>query len=272
MNRQWMQMAILRVASLLAPREQRAEWVKEWQSELWYIEPRGAVQFCLGAFRDALWMRRNHESLEGSKAYLESPIRCLAYLVALAAVSLVIAVWLPAPEGTHMGVHNLPLTSGPMLLFTYLMLPAAVATGWIPAHRYPISWQGRLRRVVFLALKIALVQPMMFCGFIAALSLGRNPLALLGFSAGSFLALRWIFADQRRRCPVCLRLLTEPVRIGTSSHTFLEWYGAESTCSRGHGLLHVAEGSASDSRSAKWLSLGDSWTGIFSGPAEARRR
>ncbi len=47
-----------------------------------------------------------------------------------------------------------------------------------------------------------------------------------------------MITDQQRRCPVCLRLLTNPVRIGTPSRTFLEWYGAESTCSRGHGLLH----------------------------------
>ena len=81
------------------------------------------------------------------------------------------------------------------------------------------------------------------------------------------LALRWVITDQQRRCPVCLRLLTNPVRIGTPSRTFLEWYGAESTCSRGHGLLHVSEISSSYSEKPQWLRLGDSWSGLFSGAA-----
>ena len=87
----------------------------------------------------------------------------------------------------------------------------------------------------------------------------------LGFDAAVILALRWVITDQQRRCPVCLRLLTDPVRIGTPSRTFLEWYGAESTCPRGHGLLHVSEMSSGYSARPEWLGLDDSWSGLFTG-------
>jgi hypothetical protein len=68
--------------------------------------------------------------------------------------------------------------------------------------------------------------------------------------------------DQRRRCPVCLRTLTDPVRIGSPSQTFLDWYGGESMCSRGHGLLQVSEISNSCSGN-EWLNLDPSWSGLF---------
>ena len=78
------------------------------------------------------------------------------------------------------------------------------------------------------------------------------------------------WTDQRRRCPVCLRLLTDPVRIGSASQTFLEWYGAESTCSRGHGLLQVSEMPASYAAKPEWLALGDSWNDLFPEAAGAQ--
>jgi hypothetical protein len=86
-----------------------------------------------------------------------------------------------------------------------------------------------------------------------------------------FLTLRWVLLDQRNRCPECLRLLTEPVRIGASSRTFLEWYGSESACASGHGLLQISEMPASYS-AAEWHRLDGSWSGLFSPAAEVRQR
>ena len=88
MKTEWLQYTVLRAASLLAPGDQRAEWVKEWRSELWYIPRRQAMLFSLGAFRDALWLRRNNLSpATRPRIHLESPLRCLAFLSTLAAVS-----------------------------------------------------------------------------------------------------------------------------------------------------------------------------------------
>src|ERR1700683_3175569 len=100
MKSEWPQYAVLRAASLLAPSEQRAEWFEEWRSELWYIPRCRATLFCLGAFRDALWLRRNLSEAERPSPmtrtgiHLESPLNCLALLATLAAASLFIAVHL----------------------------------------------------------------------------------------------------------------------------------------------------------------------------------
>ena len=54
--------AIVRAASLLTPCDRRDEWIKEWQSELWYVPPPDATRFCLGAFRDALCLRQDNRA------------------------------------------------------------------------------------------------------------------------------------------------------------------------------------------------------------------
>jgi hypothetical protein len=114
-------------------------------------------------------------------------------------------------------------------------------------------------------LKIALVQPIVLCGFIVQVLMGPlGGLVGLGFDAVFIVALRWVITDQQQRCPACLRLLTAPVRIGSPSRTFLEWYGTESACPRGHGLLHDSEISDGYSRKAQWLCLDASWSGLFS--------
>jgi hypothetical protein len=259
---------VLRAASLLAPGDQRDEWIKEWRSELWYISRRRAVLFSLGAFRDALWLRRNNLSpATRPRIRLDSPLHCLAFLAILAAASIfmVIRLLAPALESVWpLTVRNLSGTCIRMLLLSCLFLPGTLAVWRLPASRQPMAWRSRLRQGIFLALKIALVQLMMLCGFILLiLILPLGGFGGLGFPVASILVLRWVISDQQQRCPVCLRLLTAPVRIGTASRTFLEWYGAESTCSRGHGLLHISENASSFSRRPQWLSLDDSWSGLF---------
>jgi hypothetical protein len=122
-------------------------------------------------------------------------------------------------------------------------------------------------------LKIALVQPTVLCGFLLALwILPVVPIApQLAVGAGWMLSFRWVLVDQRRRCPVCLRLLADPVRIGAPSQTLLEWYGAELVCSRGHGLLHRAEAVTSYAGRPQWHRLDDSWRGLFANAAGERR-
>jgi hypothetical protein len=270
MKSQWLPYAILRTASLLAPGDQRAEWLDGWHSELWYIPRRGATRFCLGAFPDALWLRRNNLSpVKQTGIRLESPLACLAFLATLAAVSLLIAVRLPAPDtmtrSPHLGFLNLLEGCIAMLMMSVLILPAIRLAMGPSADRCPMPWRSKLRRGIFLALKIALVQPVMLWGFFVMVWIGPvAPVApQLAISVYWFLAFRWVLIDQQRRCPVCLRLLTDPIRIGSASRTFLEWYGAESTCSRGHGLLHISETPASYSAKPEWLRLGDSWSSLF---------
>jgi len=119
----------------------------------------------------------------------------------------------------------------------------------------------RLRRGIFLILKIALVQPILLCGVVVQMSI--LPSWGIAIYAMGVLVLRWVISDQQQRCPVCLRSLTAPIRIGNPSRTFLDWYGAESACLQGHGLLHVSETTFSYSREPLWLGLDDSWSDLF---------
>jgi hypothetical protein len=269
MNLRWLQYATLRTASLLAPGDQRAEWLRAWHSELFYVPRRGATRFCLGAFRDALWLRRNNLNPAPTRMHLESPLRCLAFLAALAMVCLLIAGSLTAPLALRASLWRLRTRDLPgaclvMLILSCLLLPATrIAMGRYPAGRNPAPWRSRL----FLVTKVVLVQPVLLCSFFLLILVG--PLVPMAPQLVVFgiwiLTFRWVIMDQRRRCPVCLRLLTDPVRIGTPSETFLEWYGAESNCARGHGLLHCTEIASSYARAAQWLRLDGSWSSLFPG-------
>src|SRR5215467_7767681 len=103
MNNARLPYAIVRAASLLTPWDRRAEWVKEWRSELWYIPRHEATRFCLGAFRDALCLRRDNPSTAKRTGilHLESPLSCLGFLALMAAASIVIMVRLPLPHLTQ---------------------------------------------------------------------------------------------------------------------------------------------------------------------------
>jgi hypothetical protein len=94
-------------------------------------------------------------------------------------------------------------------------------------------------------------------------SIGLEPIQGQVSLVGYILAFRWAIIDQRLRCPVCLRLLTNPIRIGQPSQTFLSWYGIELMCVRGHGLLHVPEFRTSCYSTQRWLYLDPSWNSLF---------
>jgi hypothetical protein len=149
MKSQWLPYAILRTASLLAPGDQRAEWLDGWHSELWYIPRRGATRFCLGAFPDALWLRRNNLSpVKQTGIRLESPLACLAFLATLAAVSLLIAARLPAPDtmtrSPHLGFLNLLEGCIAMLMISVLICSRISRRNCIPnGRRSPLPWCGR---------------------------------------------------------------------------------------------------------------------------------
>jgi hypothetical protein len=100
---------LLRTASLLVPRHLRAEWRREWRGELWHVRqacaPMGAPSwhgerevsaFCLGAFQDALCLRRaGHQKRLPVGAADGTAKRCLLGLLAILAASYAIALLLP---------------------------------------------------------------------------------------------------------------------------------------------------------------------------------
>jgi hypothetical protein len=150
----------------------------------------------------------------------------------------------------------------PAFLFAGLLLRIMNA-GSPECHLRRIS----ARRSLFLAAKTLLMALIVAVGSLDLTSFGHSvsPLFLHVLAFGSLFAVRWIVADQRNRCPVCLRLLAHPVRIGGSSRILLEWHGTEFMCDRGHGMLYVPEWPAIWSARQRWMELGASWGGLFLG-------
>jgi hypothetical protein len=159
------------------------------------------------------------------------------------------------------------------LIVALITLPATTALplGEYPRHRGRIPWALRARRWIFFWSKFALVVPLVFLTSVDV-AYGVHPFSFttaqyiqLGLSYfGLLFAFRWTLQDQRKRCPVCLRVLSHPARVGLASRNFLAWNGTELMCAGGHGLLHIPELPTSWFSTQRWLYLDASWGGLFS--------
>lgn len=108
-------LGLLRGASLLVPGGERAEWLREWDAELWHVRhscapidgvswraEREVTSFCLGAFQDAFCLRR-----QGSRA--DRPLtapqgsasHCMFVLGAVLAASYSMTLLLPGVRAEH---------------------------------------------------------------------------------------------------------------------------------------------------------------------------
>lgn len=99
---------VLRAAALLVPAGQRGEWWREWQAELWHVcqtcedgefswpAQREIAAFCMGAFPDALCVRRQmHQAAEPAADVHGSAAQCLVGLLAAALLAMLAASLLP---------------------------------------------------------------------------------------------------------------------------------------------------------------------------------
>lgn len=289
-------LCILRAAALFVPGWQRAEWLAEWKTELWYAWQPGSgesdsgrrkevTSFCLGAFSDAIWLQRNASlpraygtllidvrqtlpdpPIVGDGLLLQSPVRCLAFLGLLATLSFAIAMLLPTSRSAmfsplHSDAYSAPLNLVTLFGIAWLIVSAttSLSLGDYPAHR------NGGRRWAFFWAKIGLILAIVTFVSLDLASLGAyvQPALIQTALWSGVMALRWALQDQRRRCPVCLRPLENPVRIGQTSHMFLEWSGTELVCLRGHGLLHVPEAHAIWFTRQRWHYLDPSWGELF---------
>jgi hypothetical protein len=168
---------------------------------------------------------------------------------------------------------QLPFT---LFLFTLaaalVTLPATTALplGEYPRHSVRLPWAGKARRWVFLSSKFLLIVPLVYLTSIDVAygvpSLGSTTaqyLQLVISFFGLLFAFRWILQDQRKRCPLCLRVLSNPARVGQASRNFLAWNGTELICTGGHGLLHIPELPTSWFGTQRWLYLDPSWGSLF---------
>ena len=190
-----------------------------------------------------------------------------------------------APHRTPDDMRGIALgdgTPGPWEIFRFaailalLALPAvsSVALGEYSLSLNEIPWSRRLYRWAFLGAKIALLLPIVY---FASLDLAYG---FTGFNTnqalyvqlvttffGCLFGISWALNDQRRRCPVCLRRVAHPARVGQFSRTFLAWSGTEMMCMGGHTLLHVPALPTSWFSTQRWMFLDPSWKFLFAGSA-----
>jgi hypothetical protein len=82
----------------------------------------------------------------------------------------------------------------------------------------------------------------------------------LAFVFAFAVSLWWSFADQRRRCPICLQRLSLPVTMG-SWGSVLDPSATEMLCDAGHGSLCASEAIGGDTD--RWTNLDKSWGDLF---------
>lgn len=176
------------------------------------------------------------------------------------------------------GAPILAPVEGPWNLYEFALflalvaLPAvtSVSLGESQVSSHRPSAKQRMWRFLFLAGKFALVAALGLYGSldVAYFSFsGYSPFAeLLQLFACFVICLmgfRWAIADQRQRCPMCLRRVTNPATVGLASRTFLGWNGTELICMGGHALLHVPSLPTSWFGGQRWLYLDSSWEFLF---------
>ncbi|MGA9668716.1 MAG: hypothetical protein WBQ94_05880 [Terracidiphilus sp.] len=102
-------LGLLGAASILVPAKQRVEWGREWRAELWHVRracapvhsiswcaEREVAAFCLGAFQDALCLRR-----QGGQARMQlaapqgSAAQCVLLLATVMTACYTLALLLP---------------------------------------------------------------------------------------------------------------------------------------------------------------------------------
>lgn len=171
-------------------------------------------------------------------------------------------------------------TQGPWQLYeftiflAFLALPAvtSVALSEYNFSSHRPSFASVARRWAFLWAKIALLLPISYYlsidlayGRTTTYSVSAEYVQLIASFTICLFGLRWALLDQRHRCPVCLRRVTHPARVGYAGRTFLAWNGTEMICTGGHTLLHVPALPTSWFSTQRWLYLDSSWSFLFAG-------
>src|SRR5579863_2894500 len=104
------QNGMLSTASLLVPADQRSEWRREWQGELWHVRhslceagalswpaQREITAFCLGSLQDAWCLHRDFRPAPQPRISGAAG-QCLLRLSTLLAICFVIASLLPGVQ------------------------------------------------------------------------------------------------------------------------------------------------------------------------------
>ncbi|MBZ5592258.1 MAG: hypothetical protein LAP39_08480 [Acidobacteriia bacterium] len=282
----------LRLASWIVPRRTRPDWHARWSAGLWnwwILVERGELTSgvseqlaaqCRGALADAFWLRFN-------KAALRTWVRGPGFVVvATATILLLMAAC----------THGFAVTRGLIQIARDLhyarpqMMPPGAQEGALIAYGFPIVFAlatgivlvmiGRLSLrpygwrywsfLIFKTLSVMAIVPLLWIEGGASIRAHISNVQLRVFAGGLGLALvfvvafgcalLWIFADQRRRCPVCLEQLAMPVTVGSWASVF-DPVATELLCNQGHGALCLSETETGEAD--RWTAFGASWSSLF---------
>jgi len=158
------------------------------------------------------------------------------------------------------------------VLLAFLALPALASVSLVEETSFnsgPAAPRRHLHRA-FAAAKFVLLLGILFVVPLDVIHRGKpgylpgadSAQMVLTLALGIF-AFWWSVADQRKRCPVCLRRVTHPAHVGIASRTFLTWNGTELFCAGGHTLLEIPDLPTSWFYSPRWVYLDSSWNFLF---------
>jgi hypothetical protein len=170
----------------------------------------------IGLASDALWLRTEcwRRNSVGTATLCLFSLAGLSLLAALMGLALT-GNWhaLSIYISNHIGRS---LVAGTLVVFVSF----AIASRGHMAKNSKISWNDRLNRQLFLALKIAMV---LLLAFLLSSDLSipvfsqmpntSDFFQILDFVLLALAGLRWALRDQEVRCKQCLQLLTEPARV-----------------------------------------------------------
>ena len=275
------------VAACLVPGRRRSAWHAQWTARVhdWQLlsdrgEPVGpAAPLILRAFRDAAAERfgpiRWRQFLR-SAAFL--PIAIVAAFLLLGIVSRGFAVTRHVFDvARDMRLH--PAIPGYDVrgdrIFVYLaptVMAIATSLGILALGCGRLRERG-WRYWSFLVMKAVATLFLIALVWVELGTLLRSPIHREGFRilvglcsvlamiAGMACAMLWTIADQRRRCPACLRILIAPVSVGSWARCSFEPPATEFLCEAGHGAFAVAD--AETNGQDRWTRLDESWKALF---------
>jgi hypothetical protein len=114
----WQCTLLLRSASLLVPKAQRADWYREWHAEIWHwahfldesgrLNPHSRLELlrhCWGALADAVWHRFDQEQfMRGLHELPRSPRFCLLAIFACLVLALLASGFAPVIRSAFAGL------------------------------------------------------------------------------------------------------------------------------------------------------------------------
>jgi hypothetical protein len=288
----WFCLWAVKGASWLAPKRDRLSFAAHWEGNiraLCVLAERGEfvrsaaremADLCRRALAEAFWMR---VSREGLREFARGPMPVFACAAAaLAAIGIASGGFLgssyllgsaaAALRGLETSAQQNTLVGhGVTLGFALVIgISAAKAAGLPPRA---LGWRYMTYYVLkVLAVACALSLIWIESGAAVRRLFGGHPargffgglLPALVFLGAFGRSIYWATAEQRLRCPVCLKRLAMPVALGSWA-SVIDPAQTEMLCEDGHGALCMPESEIGAEE--RWIRLDASWGELFESKA-----